>query len=153
MSTLKKFLVVVIAIMFLPACNIASGSGNETGGLMEFTVLAAQSSSANALSKQLAVIESGSQLQELWRELKVSEPLPAVDFSSGLVLAVIAGPRPTPCHDVSIEAVREQGDRVVVDVRYGDGGQRMCAQVISYPFVLAYIENTGKRVEFVEHGN
>jgi len=81
----------------------------------------------------------------LWRAHGSSRPLPAVDFSREMVVAVFLGSRPTAGYAVEIVGYRQAGDAIVVQYREtAPAPDAITAQVIVSPYdVVAIPKRTG----------
>ena len=77
-------------------------------------------------------------------------PLPSVDFSRDEVLLAAVGARSSTGYSVRIESVSDQRSRIVVRVREVTPslGQPVAARV-TYPYLLATIPQSPKRVHFI----
>jgi hypothetical protein len=76
----------------------------------------------------------------LWRMHAPDRPLPAVDFSQEMVVAIFLGSRPTAGYSVEIAGVREANGAAVV--QYHETQPRadvLTAQVITDPFHIVAI--------------
>ena len=78
------------------------------------------------------------------------ERVPPVDFSRDEVLLAAAGARSSTGYSVHIESISEQRSRIVVRVREVTPapGDHVVARV-TYPYALATIKQSPKRVHFI----
>ena len=76
--------------------------------------------------------------------------LPPIDFARDEVLLAAAGARSSTGYSVRIESVSDQRSRIVVRVREVTPslGRRVAARV-TYPYLLATIPQSPKRVHFI----
>ena len=77
-------------------------------------------------------------------------PLPAVDWARDEVLLAAVGARSSTGYSVRVDSVSDQRSRIVVRVRETTPslGERVAARV-TYPYALAAIPQSGKRVHFI----
>lgn len=76
-------------------------------------------------------------------------PLPDVDFTQQIVIAVFQGTTPDPCHDISITKLVETKERLKVHVREKVPGNRCaCVGVIGNPFHIIEAARTDKEIGF-----
>ena len=85
----------------------------------------------------------------LWRSHAPDRPLPAIDFSKDMVVAIFLGSRPSAGYSVEITGVKEVNGAVVV--QYHETAPRadvVTAQVITDPFHIAVIPKRAGDVVF-----
>jgi PrcB C-terminal len=77
-------------------------------------------------------------------------PLPPVDFSRNEVLLAAVGARSSTGYSVHIESISDQRSRIVVRVREVTPslGDKVAAKV-TYPYAMATIHQSPKRVHFI----
>ncbi len=95
------------------------------------------------------VARTPAEWQALWARHDSGEPLPAVDFSSEMVVAVTLGTRPSSGWRVDIVGA-EPGDGALV-VRYrvtSPGPGTVAAALITTPFVFARLPRFEGKVRF-----
>jgi len=87
---------------------------------------------------------------ELWIEQsKERFAAQALEHEEILYLLVTYGEKPTAGYAVEITEIKEDEDKVVVTVHFTEPAEdEMVAQVITYPFDLAMIDDPGLPVEF-----
>ena len=109
-------------------------------------------------TKTEKVVDSQSQWTTLWDQhvsIQVPKPaLPAVDFSSSVVVAIFAGDKPDSCYQLFLREVSEDGDDV--NIRYEivtsppDTG---CADVLTQPFTIFRIPRPEGTISIKEAGS
>ena len=98
--------------------------------------------------RQVAV-RSTAEWTALWKESGATAPLPAVDFSREMVVAVFLGSRPTAGHGVEIiRAVGNSGALVVEYVETAPSRDTITAQVLTAPYHLAAVPKHDGQVTF-----
>jgi VWFA-related protein len=98
---------------------------------------------------QQSVAKSAAEFQTLWQQHAPGRPLPAVDFSKQMVVAVFLGSRPSGGFAVEITGVRGEGDATVV--RWAErkpGAGQMASQVMTAPSFMATIPRRDGPVRF-----
>lgn len=97
---------------------------------------------------QQRVARDGAAWEALWREHAGNAPLPAVDFSKKMVLAVFRGAT-DPCHDIAIERVAQVGAALVASqVDYVPRAGVMCIMVVATPAHLVTVDRSDAQVKF-----
>lgn len=109
----------------------------------------AQGTSSLIDEPRKVIVRSADEFQALWKSHSTA-PLPKVDFSKSIVVAVFAGMRPTAGYTVTITAVQrtDGGGAVVEYVESAPDKSRMVAQMLTSPFHLVSIPGDVKTVEF-----
>jgi hypothetical protein len=96
------------------------------------------------------VVKDANAWASLWAEhAGASKPLPAVDFSTSMVVGVFLGDRPSGCYGTSITKVTRGADGIAVqhtDTVPGMGV--LCAMYVPSPAALAVIGRSELPVEF-----
>ena len=100
--------------------------------------------------KRMVVIKSQAEWQKLWRE---THPKPSevtkVDFEKVMLVAFLAGTKPTAGYAVEVESVEESDGRVLFTVVETSPGENCInAQVITDPYVIVETPKTEKNLEF-----
>jgi hypothetical protein len=88
-----------------------------------------------------AVARTAAEWAALYKQHEPDKPLPAVDFSREIIVAVFIGSRPTGGYGVEIAGVGAGTDGAVT-VRYRErrpAGDAITAQVITSPYVIAAV--------------
>ncbi len=108
----------------------------------------AQGSASLIEERREVVIRSAGEWQTLWKGHSPQAP-PRVDLSTGVVVGVFLGSRPTAGYSVQIERVRLDGAKAVVEYRESapdPGG--VVAQILTAPFHLVRVAGRPAVVEF-----
>lgn len=107
--------------------HLASGSGATVGTDASWRLLGSQDAYLQAWNSA-----NGTQLSPA--------PAPAVDFSRETVLALFMGQRPSGGYSVSVEAMRQVGSEVYVDVRFSEPAPgTMVSQALTSPWTMVRI--------------
>jgi uncharacterized membrane protein len=76
-------------------------------------------------------------------------PVPSIDFSTRMAVAVFAGARPTPGFEIEITDTRREGSTlVIVDEERAPPADRIAAQVIVSPFHIASLPRHDGEIRF-----
>ena len=100
-----------------------------------------------------SVIRDDAAWQAFWRTLYSGQspapPLPAVDFSSEMVVAAAMGTQPTSGYDIIVQSANESGDVVTIETRELRPGPK-CATltVLTSPVDLARVPRRTGSVTF-----
>ncbi|MBY0552592.1 MAG: protease complex subunit PrcB family protein [Candidatus Obscuribacterales bacterium] len=101
------------------------------------------------------VVRTDAEWKKLWEKHKSTvlsqPPLPKVDFSKEMVIALYRGSQTSGGYTVSIVSVEDDGTNIVVTYKETDpspGGVQLSA--ITQPFVLARVPVSNKPVKFVK---
>jgi hypothetical protein len=94
------------------------------------------------------VVRDAAAWERLWAYHAPNEPVPAIDFSTTMVVGVFMG-YTNPCYSTSIAGVRREADRITVQKvdRHPPIGV-MCAMLVTSPAHLVAIERSDLPVEF-----
>lgn len=96
-----------------------------------------------------AVAQTATEWAVLWKSHAGSEPLPAVDFSQRMVVAVFLGARPTAGYGVELKATRiENGVLVVEYIERRPGAGDIAAQILTSPYQIATVPRHAGAVRF-----
>ena len=96
-----------------------------------------------------AVVRSPAEWSTLWKAHDPRGPLPPVDFTREMVVAVFVGSRPTSGYSVEIvRAVGNSGTLVVEYVETAPSRDAITAQVLTAPYHLAAIPKHDGEVRF-----
>ena len=92
---------------------------------------------------------SADEWAQIWRAHAPEKPLPPVDFSREMVVAVFLGTRPTAGYSVEIVGTREVVGALVVEYRVTSPGRdAMTAQVLTMPYHLVAVPKHAFEVKF-----
>ena len=116
----------------------ASEFDNASAPAVAFETLA-QGAQSGIPSFRFATIRTPAEWQEFWRQhsnrVLPPPPAPAVDFEHAMVLALVAGPRPSAGCAITIERVTTKDDVLLIDaVETAPDPERMVAAVVTTPF-------------------
>jgi hypothetical protein len=122
--------------------------------IVRFDVIS-EGSFSGIRAKTETVVDSQSEWTDVW-EQHVSDrfpepPLPAVDFTSSVIVAIFAGDKPDTCYRLFVREVSEDGDNVIV--RYeivktsSDPG---CGDAITQPFTMFRIRKPQGSISIID---
>lgn len=104
---------------------------------------------SNVEDARTAVASSPDEWAALWRSHAGDKPPPTVDFTTGRVIAIFLGSRPTAGYEIEISGTKQEGSTLIVEwteVRPKAGV--MLAQVLTSPALFASISRSGEQVGF-----
>lgn len=100
-----------------------------------------------------AVARSEQEWARLWREHAGARPVPRVDFTVKMVLAVFLGTRPSAGYDVEITGTRAEGTGLVVSWRERQPSRdAITAQVLTSPAHVVAVPKVSGAVRFEQAG-
>jgi hypothetical protein len=145
----KDALSVVLVLLTLAALLVPAYAAKRR---VEFETVAKQGMSSHR-EKQNYVITNTADWANLWNKAFETSnrvpPLPEIDFTERMVIAVFRGTTPDPCHDVKITKLIETEGVLKVHAREKLPGRGCgCVAVIGAPFHIIVIPKTGKPVVF-----
>ncbi len=137
------------------ASDLGLGSGHKVEKV-NFTVLNPpfvqidrRFSSGISTSRNVVIKDAGS-WNALWREHAPEEPVPAIDFSTTMVLGVFMGTQPGGCYATDITGVtHKDGKLIVARTDSGPNILELCTMVITTPGQLVRTARSDEPVEFV----
>ena len=141
--------VLVLAVLLpkLPMSPISPMSRAQTPPPAVRTVGKGQTSEIDA--PRQAAVRSAAEWSALWKTHDPAAPLPAVDFSREMIVAVFLGSRPTAGYAVEIvRAVGNSASLVVEYVETAPSGDTITAQILTAPYHLAAIPKHDGEVRF-----
>ena len=98
------------------------------------------------------VIRDQASFEQLWNRLfarRTDRPMPTIDFTTQMVVAVSMGPQPTTGYAVRITGVRRADRGLVIDVTaISPGPNCQVAQVVTHPVAFSRIRKTDLPVRF-----
>jgi hypothetical protein len=110
---------------------------------MPFTTIAAGQQSGIESQREI-VVRTAADWKALWKEHAPDEPMPAVDFSTSVVVGVFLGLRNTGGYQVTISSVDRQGKDVVVVWReQKPAPNTVVTQMVTFPFSLIRLDAAG----------
>jgi hypothetical protein len=114
-----------------------------------FTTVARGSASSQQTPRQVTV-RTAAEWGDLWKSHAPAQKVPAIDFSTRMVVGVFLGTQPTAGIEVEIVAVRTDTDTLVVEyVERRPGRDMMAAQILTEPFHLVSVPTHEGPVRFV----
>ena len=137
-NVIKKGLLFVLCIliaMWLAGCGQMQTTQEEKIRDLEFTVV--------------ATAEQPETLVEVIEEKKAEGFQICYTKGDYLYLAIGYGTQPTGGYSISVNAVYETENTIVVDTTLIGPGTQEAAAVESYPYVVIKIENIDKTIQFV----
>jgi hypothetical protein len=107
-----------------------------------------QTSNSKVEEARTVVVKDAAAWERLWAYHAPNEPVPAIDFSTTMVVGVFMGPT-NPCYSTWIAGVRRGADKITVQKvdRHPPIGV-MCAMMVTSPAHLVAIERSDLPVEF-----
>ena len=159
-TALNRALTTVLGLSQAAGCGGSNGEldpqraagGKATPSPVAFeTALAGNSSGITA--REAVVVRNAGQWDALWGRhatlMVPPPPPPAQDFSGRQMVGLFAGSRPDGCYGVTVTAVVQQSQAVIVlyrEQRAGSG--EACTQAITQPHHLVWIPASSLPVEF-----
>ena len=109
-----------------------------------------QGTASAIVERREFVVQSEEDWKKLWtRHAPNGAPLPAVDFTSELVVGVFAGQQASAGYQIEIVRIeRESGGLFVVYRIESPAKDAMVAQVLTQPFHFVRLRNLGLPVQF-----
>jgi len=141
-------LVLVIGGIYLYQAGYLSG--RESGLVVAFQKIAEGENAA--VSKRVNYrIQTADELAQLWQDLNIEEPPPAVDFSKSEVAAVFAGLAPSSGYDIGvIKVVDSKEERTVLIELKRPESECGSAQDAVSPFELIMLPRTKLRLTHID---
>jgi len=117
-----------------------------------YTILDQGARSGLTLSKQL-VIGNAAQWQELWgvhqSNHRPARPLPPIDFSKEMIIAIFLGEQPTGGHQITIHDLQKTPARLQVNVSIdAPDKDAVVTMALTQPFIIIKTARTTLPVEF-----
>jgi hypothetical protein len=126
-----------IAVEFVPA----------SGAELPFKTVS-QTSQSHVQEPRTVVVKDAMAWQRLWQEHAPDTPVPAVDFSTSMVVGAFMGST-SPCYSTSIANVTRRADRIMVlKVDKHPPLGVMCVALVTWPAHLVTVERSELPVEF-----
>jgi hypothetical protein len=146
-----------LCALVLSAAGCGSSSGKDRaaaaqGRVVSFRVLDSGSRSGIAAPQEM-VATSAEEWERLWQAHQAGafpqRPLPAVDFSTSLCVAIFAGERPTGGFEVKIEQVVESANGLEVTYRVSrPPAGAIVSQSLTSPFEIIAVASRQTPVRF-----
>jgi hypothetical protein len=96
------------------------------------------------------VIENSGEWEKVWLLAWGSEayPIPEVDFSSHVVIAVFMGERPTGGYGITIGRILDEENEIIVNVKETYPGRVVVTGAFTFPHHIARVERAQKPIVF-----
>jgi hypothetical protein len=95
------------------------------------------------------VVRTPDEWEALWKEHAPGQPMPAVDFTTSMVIGVFLGSRNSAGYGVTITGIEKEGATIAVTYREDrPAAGAVLAQVITYPHHLVRVERAAGEVKF-----
>lgn len=139
-------LLLTLATVMAPLQTLAQAESQAHPSTGLFTVL--QQGTISAIDQErFEVIRNKPTFKSLWKQhnaaISPPPPLPNVDFSKDMVIAVFSGNKNTGGYVLNFDALENRGDRLEAILTLSQpGNQCMVAQVITAPFVIVKTRRT-----------
>lgn len=105
-------------------------------------------------SPERLVIKDAQTWQDLWKRHSPMRPMPAVDFSTRMLIAVFAGEKATGGYAITIYKVAEEGKTITVHFHeISPPPDAIVVQVITQPYHIVEIEKTPLEIVFSQEGS
>ena len=95
-----------------------------------------------------AVVRTVAEWASLWKAHAPERPMPDVDFSKSMVLAVFLGSRPTSGYSVEIRRIVRGAETIVEYVERQPDPQTMTAQILTAPCHIVAVAKQEGAVKF-----
>ena len=96
------------------------------------------------------VVQTAAEWSALWKAHAPERPMPAVDFSTNMLIAVFLGSRPTSGYSIEIRRITAGPDAVEVEyVEQQPDPQTITAQILTAPCHIVTIPRRPAVVKFV----
>ena len=114
-----------------------------------FTSVAKGDMSGVQTARQVTV-RTPAEWQKLWKEHSPEEKLPAVDFTSKMVVGIFLGSKPSVGYNVEILNVRPEGSDLIIEYAQKQPGRgMMAAQILTEPYHLVAVAKHAGPVRFL----
>lgn len=121
----------------------------SAGGASALESIAKGTMSGVETMRQVTV-RTAAEWQKLWKEHSPDEKMPAVDFTSKMVVGIFLGSKPSDGYQVEILNVRPEGNELVVEYAQKQPGRgMMAAQILTEPYHLVTVPKHAGPVRFV----
>ena len=126
------------------------GCAARTGvATVELSTIATGSYAADDSGRKAVLVTSESEYARQWPELIGSPPPPKADFSAGVVVFLLAGPRRTGGYAVVPLSVDVASDgRATVKARVDEPGGGMVTQALTSPYAVVFLSS--RSITYVE---
>lgn len=104
---------------------------------------------SNVDAARQSVARTNAEWTALWKAHEFDRPLPAVNFSREMVVAVFMGSRPTAGFAIEVVSATEQSGALVVKYREtAPPRDALTAQILTAPFHIVAVPKTAGDVKF-----
>lgn len=126
---------------------------NVTAAKVAFQTLDLRSYSAITSAQNLLIKDEAS-WAKLWTEhvsnMMPAPPMPSVDFSKNMVLALFMGQKPNGCYGINVVNVWRAGGKLSVAIHYSVPAEAsICTMSLTSPAELIQLARTDEPVEFI----
>ena len=130
--------------VLLICCGALLGAAQST-----FTSVAKGDMSGQREAKQV-IVRTPAEWAMLWKDHSPKDKLPAVDFTTNMVVGIFLGTKPSAGHGVEIVGVRTQDKDLIVEyVQKQPGRGVMAAQILIEPYHLVSVPKHPGTVRFL----
>jgi len=141
MRTVLVFVGLVLLAVVAGVFMTSSDRGGPAAVTVPFTALA-EGSRSEVTSRVNYLIDTQEELAELWKLIEEPPPVPTVDFSTKVVVAVFAGEVPTAGYDIAVAEVEDADKRMVkIELTRPDEGC-VLAQSMTAPYQVIELPKT-----------
>jgi hypothetical protein len=127
----------------------AAGAMQDVSGMRTID----KGAQSNIDSPRQAVARTPAEWHALWRAHDGGRPVPAVDFSREMAVAVFMGSRPTGGYSVEIASASQRDGTLVVSYReLSPPRDAVTAQVLTAPFHIVAVPASAGEVKFEKAG-
>ena len=103
--------------------------------------------------RRTVVVRTPEEWAKLWKSHSPNQPLPAIDFSTTMVVGVFMGARPTAGFSTEIVHVRNENGGLVVEYKETEPRRgAITAQVVTAPYHLIAVPRQDGEVSFQKVG-
>lgn len=130
----------LLAVFLSTACSAARGGVEDE---VTMTTLGQGAYAASREESAAVLATNAGEYQTLWSQrIGGAQAPPAVDFSSNVVVFLLAGPRNTGGWSIEPKSVAVEGDTAIVDAPVkGPPSGAMVTQAITYPWAVVAVRN------------
>lgn len=134
----------LLAVFLTSACSAARGGVEDE---VTMTTLGQGGYAASRGERTAVLATTDDEYQRLWPQLiGGAQAPPAVDFSSNVVVFLLAGPRNTGGWSIEPKAVAVEGDTAVIDAPVqGPPPDAMVTQAFTYPWAAVAVKSRAVR--------
>jgi hypothetical protein len=137
---------------FLAAALVACATPIKAGQDIEFSTID-RGQYSGVMHADCLVVDSATELAELWHQIhlvrSVEPPVPDVDFTYEIVLAVFQGEQPSGGHTIAIDRITERVSGTIVDVSLSTPRpDAMVTMALTSPYHLVRLSRPRPPIEF-----